>query len=73
MAMSKYNIVLIDIGYEGKPDKEMGVREIESWSEVEKLANHWVSTHGYSTWKLGPIDEKVITKRKPRTTKSKKS
>lgn len=73
MAMSKYNIVLIDIGYEGKPDKEMGVREIESWSEVEKLANHWVTTHGYSTWKLGPIDEKVITKRRKVSKNSKKS
>lgn len=73
MAMSKYNIVLIDIGYEGKPDKEMGVREIESWSEVEKLANHWVTTHGYSTWKLGPIDEKVITKHRKVSKNSKKS
>lgn len=71
--MSKYNIVLIDIGYKGKPDKEMGVREIETWSEVEKLANHWVTTHGYSTWKLGPIDEKVITKRRKVSKNSKKS
>lgn len=71
--MSKYNIVLIDIGYKGKPDKEMGVREIKTWAEVEKLANHWVTTHGYSTWKLGPIDEKVITKRRKVSKNSKKS
>lgn len=71
--MSKYNIVLIDIGYEGKPDKEMGVREIKTWAEVEKLANHWVATHGYTTWKLGPIDEKVITKRRKVSKNSKKS
>ena len=71
MAKSKYNIVLVDISWQKKPDMEMGVRECETWEEVEKLANHWANTHGYSTWKLGPIEEKVITKRRKVSKKSK--
>ena len=69
----KVNIVLVHIGWEKKPDMEMGVREFKDFAECSRLANHWCETHGYSTWKMGSIEEKVIKKRKPRTTKSKKS
>jgi hypothetical protein len=64
MAKIKHNLVLIDISWTQKPDMEMGVQEFESWAEVEKLAIHWCDKHEYSTWKLGPIEEKVITKPK---------
>jgi hypothetical protein len=72
MAKIKHNVVLIDISWTKKPDMEMGVREFESWAEVEKLAAHWCKKHEYATWKLGSIDEKVITKRRKVSKKSKK-
>ena len=69
----KYTIVLIHVGHEHKPDIEMDEREFENWEEVEKLANHWCKKHEYTTWKLKPLEEKVIKKRKRVVKKSKNS
>ena len=61
----KENVVLIDISWTKKPEMEMGIREFDSWENLEKVARHWCDKHSYSTWKL---------KRKPVITKkSKKS
>jgi hypothetical protein len=73
MAKIKHNVILVDISWTKKPEMEMGLREFDSWEEVEKLATHWCTKHEYSTWKLGPIDETVIKKSSVRTKKSKKS
>lgn len=54
------NVVLIDISWTKKPDMEMGLREFDSWEDLEKVAKHWCEKHDYSTWKLKR--KSVITK-----------
>jgi hypothetical protein len=46
------NVVLIDISWTKKPDMEMGLREFDSWEDLEGIARHWCVKHSYSTWKL---------------------
>ena len=52
----KYRIILIDIGHDAKPDKDMGAVEGD-WTHITNLALHWCKKFEYYTWKLGKTDE----------------
>lgn len=47
----KYKLILLHIGHEMKPPKEVGVIE-GTWKQIEQYANQQAEQYEYTTWTI---------------------